>query len=91
MTTIETSHGVTRSRAFANGDLELHTPGATLILSGLTPRQCDRLAANLALLREHLLDGLEDVCKCDGGDLPLFDHDRQCPRRMLAEYREVSA
>lgn len=91
MTIIETGYGVTRSRILPDFALELNTPGATLILSGLTPRQCDRLADNLVLLRDYMLDELEDVCECNGGDLPLFDHDRLCPRRLLAEYRGVEA
>ena len=90
MTTVSIGTGITRATPIVGG-LTFDSAGTHVRLTGLTVHQCDRLAEAALEAREHLLDGLEDVCKCNGGDLPLFDHARQCPRRLLAEYREVSA
>lgn len=85
-----TSSGIARPRA-RNAALSFETAGVTVVLCNATPYQLDALAAAAHAARDQLLDELDDRCDCNGGDLPLFDHDRLCPRRLLAEYRGVEA
>lgn len=60
-------------------------------VAGWTVYELQDLADAAAELRDHQLARLDDVCECNGGDLPAFDHDRLCPRRVLAMFGGVVA
>lgn len=85
-----TSTGISRPRTDA-GTLTFDTSGTTVVLVNATPYALDALAAAALEAREQAVERLPDECRCDGRDLPLFDHDRLCPRRVLAYFREIPA
>lgn len=90
MSSLTIGTGIHNPRAISDS-LAFDTTGVNVVICGLTPHQLDGLIAAAAEARDAYLSDLDDVCGCNGGDLPLFDHDRLCPRRLLAEYRGVDA
>ena len=92
MSTLIITTGITRSHGRVDDagapHLTIEAGGVTVDLTGATPYQLDQLATEASKARDEHVEQLPDECRCNGGDLPLFDHARLCPLRVRARFAE---